>query len=140
VQREAEVRDAGVRDLACPPADAGVDWPSLYANYFGPGTAGHCGNHLCHDGPSAGGVPHGGWVCGATADSCYHGMLARVSKGRPAPLINLRDPPASLLIDPVRSPLAWFAPLGNMPFDNAVVDSCAARDVPRWLVPDGGHP
>ncbi len=134
--REAEEVDAGVDvPLVCDaPVPPEVTWSYLYATYFGPNTPGHCGNSGCHDPP----LGHGGWICGATADSCYHGMLNRTIRNKPQPLIDLQDPPASLLIAP-DSPLIWFDPKnGIMPQDNLVPNPCATRDIPRWLSPDGG--
>ena len=136
VQREGEVRDASVQaPVVCTePVPATVTWTFLYSKYFGPGSAGHCGNSKCHDAlPS-----NGNWVCGPTSHTCYEGMLARVVNGSPRPLLNLADPPSSVLISPAKSPLVWFNPVGNMPNDAMDPNPCASRDIPRWFDPDGG--
>ena len=140
-QHRAEIIDVDlpapeVPDAGCPAVEqVPATWASLYASYFGPQTPGHCGNVGCHDTLAEN---HGGWACGASAHECYQGMLARTVNGTARPLIDVHDPPASLLIDQVKSPLVWFSSIGNMPNDARHPNACAARDIPRWLTPDGG--
>jgi len=91
---------------ACMPANAAAPtYTELFARYFAPGTPGHCATAGCHADPA-----HTIWLCGATKDTCYAGM---VSQG----LIDPANPAASAIADPARSPLSWINPGGPMPFD-----------------------
>jgi hypothetical protein len=90
----------------CAPNPSAPTYAQLFTRYFAPGTPGHCATAGCHADPN-----HNIWLCGTTKDSCYRGM---VEQG----LINPANPLASLIIDPVNSPLRWFNPNGPMPFDN----------------------
>jgi len=50
-----------------------------------------------------------------------------------AGLIDANSPGASMIADPVRSPLAWVSPNGNMPFD-APTPFPAGRDaIVAWV-------
>jgi hypothetical protein len=107
-------------------ADAGLalpedptDWSYVYARYFGEGTPGHCGNAGCHD------EKRKGFSCGATKDSCYEGLVG-------AGLVDTKNPLASVLGDPKRSPLAWFGE-GLEPFDDPSPNAEAAQAITRWL-------
>jgi len=102
--------DAGAtREVVpCVPAATSVTAPpytELFDRYFAPGTPGHCATAGCHADPG-----HNEWLCGTTKDSCYRGMVQ-------IGLIEPDDLGHSMIADPVRSPLVWFAPGGNMPFD-----------------------
>lgn len=90
------------------PIDAGPPptYSFLYDHYFAAGTPGHCAKSGCHLGTPTVHV----WVCGATKEQCYAGMV----KVR---LIDPAHPSASLIIDPQNSPLSWFNPNGAMPQD-----------------------
>jgi hypothetical protein len=129
----AQIIDAGAAppDLVCTTVEPNPPtWSYLYATYFGEGTPGHCGASGCHELANVGGG--GKWVCGTSSDSCFQGMVQKK-------LINLTNPPASDIASPGRSPLVWFnVDTGNMPKDNQVPNSCAARDIPAWLASDGG--
>lgn len=96
-------------------AACGIDTPDppptyseLYARYFAPGTAGHCANDGCHNGPH-----YILWVCGDDKDTCYAGMASEN-----AGLINTVAPKLSLIANPANSPLSWINPNGEMPFDS----------------------
>ncbi|HEV8551565.1 MAG TPA: hypothetical protein VGQ57_21100 [Polyangiaceae bacterium] len=86
---------------------AAPTYHELFAEYFAPGTPGHCATARCHANPGA-----NDWLCGESAESCYAGMT-RVG------LIDLRDPRRSPIADPAHSPLAWMSPSGDMPLDAA---------------------
>jgi hypothetical protein len=98
-------RDAAV--VACtPPANStALTYTQLFAQYLAPGTPGHCATSGCHADPG-----HNVWLCGTTAASCYPGMVQ-------AGLVDPASPTASMIADPVHSPLAWVSASGNMPFD-----------------------
>jgi hypothetical protein len=123
--------DSGVADSGTDAAtdggktDAGADtWTSLYANYFGPNTPGHCGNSYCHrDSGSSGGKD---LVCGTTQAACYKGL---VSSG----LVSTTSPSTSSLGVPTTSPLSWYGHGGKMPDDNRMTNAAAAAAVTAWL-------
>jgi hypothetical protein len=109
-------------------------WDYIYARYLGPGTPGHCGNGSCH-----GGRAIGGFLAGATSDSCFLGLLA-------AGLIRYDCSLDSPIADPQNSPLTWFSPTGRMPADNQKPNAQAQMDITAWLSgsdvapTDGGSP
>ena len=117
---EHDAGDGGaVHDATANTADAHVPaptWTTLYNDFFGHGTPGHCGN--CH----AGFV--GGFKCGTTKGDCYAGLVA-------SGLVNPSAPATSRLGDPQSSPLSWFG--GGMPADQAVSNPAAAAAVTAWL-------
>lgn len=124
--------DAGAPDAAdaADAADAQADvhvqtptWSSLYAQFFGPGTPGHCGDSGCH--ASA----RGGFACGTTKASCYAGLVA-------SGLVDAQAPASSPLGDRDTSPLAWFG--GGMPADRPTPNPTAAAAVTAWLAA-GAH-
>jgi hypothetical protein len=88
-----------------PPPGTAPTYSELYTTYFAPGTEGHCANAGCH-----GGTNYTIWLCGATKDTCYTGMVG-------AGLISRANPTASVLADTRGSPLRWVNPAGNMPKD-----------------------
>ena len=88
-------------------ADPPPTYSELYTRYFAPGTPGHCAMAGCHGDPG-----HMIWLCGTTKDTCYAGMTSPEAR-----LINLATPTASLIRDPVNSPLSWFNRNGAMPYD-----------------------
>ncbi len=115
---DAQAPDAQAPDAQAPDAGPHPTWTALYNSYFGPNTAGHCGNSGCHSSARA------GFKCGPNKTTCYDGLVA---KG----LIDRTNPARSTLGDGSASPLAWFS--GNMPADNAVANAAAARAVSAWL-------
>jgi hypothetical protein len=88
-------------------AETPPTYSELYTRYFAPGTPGHCAMAGCHGDPM-----HNIWLCGTTKDTCYAGMTS-VDAG----LVNTLVPSASLIADPVNSPLSWVNPFGPMPMD-----------------------
>jgi hypothetical protein len=100
-------------------------WNYIYARYFGPGTAGHCGNSRCH-----GERAPGGFLAGSTSDSFFLGLLA-------AGLVRYDCSLNSLLVDPQNSPLVWFSPTARMPADNQLPNAQAQADITAWLA--GGN-
>jgi hypothetical protein len=109
------------------------DWPTVYADLFGPGSKGHC--FTCHtpDG-GAGGLRIGdsspqATYCAFTTEPTILGVL--VTPGSAAS--------GSVLGNPVLTPLSWYgppppaAPRGNMPWLDAHYDRCAAAEVTAWL-------
>ena len=96
-------------------------YQELFAQYFAPGTAGHCATAGCHADPG-----HNVWLC-TNAKTCYEGMLS-------IGLVDAVSPTDSDIADPQRSPLVWFNPAGgNMPLD-AQVDNAAGRAaVEAWI-------
>lgn len=101
---------------AAPSADAAVATPcvpiagaptytQLYNSYFARNTEGHCAKEACHGEPN-----FNIWMCGATKDSCYNGMVA-------AGIISKTDPKASKIADATSSPLRWFRSNAAMPAD-----------------------
>ena len=105
---DANANANGDAGPACvpPPGNTAPTYTQLFTRYFAPGTAGHCANDACHNGPN-----FNIWMCGLTKDSCYKGMSTM------AGLIDTRNPTASLIGDPRNSPLSWINPNGPMPFD-----------------------
>src|SRR5262249_29879922 len=101
----------GAPDQASPqPPDSGfgpaLTYTELFAQFFAPGTPGHCATAGCHADPG-----HNVWLCGTTKDSCYNGMVQ-------VGLVDPAHPPASMIVDPTLSPLTWIDPTGgNMPYD-----------------------
>jgi hypothetical protein len=77
----------------------------LYQSLFAVGKPGHCASATCH------GEPGNVWLCGGDAHTCYAGM---VSIG----LVDPAQPRRSAIIDSTQSPLSWFNPVGDMPFDS----------------------
>lgn len=120
----------GSPDNAPPPEpDLGpaLTYTELFAQYFAPGTPGHCATGGCHADPG-----HNVWLCGTTKDSCYTGM---VNVG----LVNPAKPQASMIADPTLSPLTWIDPTGgNMPYD-AMGKNPAGRDAIRAWVAAGAQ-
>lgn len=112
-----------------PDVDLGpaLTYTELFAQYFAPGTPGHCATAGCHADPG-----HNVWLCGTSKESCYAGM---VNVG----LINPAKPQASMIIDPTLSPLTWIDPAGgNMPLD-APGANAAGRDAIRAWVAAGAQ-
>ena len=107
-----------------PEGDLGpaLTYTELFAQFFAPGTPGHCATGGCHADPG-----HTVWLCGTTKDSCYNGM---VNVG----LVNPARPQASTIADPRLSPLTWINPTGgNMPYD-AMGPNPAGRDaIVAWV-------
>ena len=106
---DAATADAARPDATqpCIPPSPGTapTYTELYTSYFAPSTAGHCATDGCHAGDN-----YDVWLCGATPDSCYRGMLAEG-------LIDPANPAASRIADPRLSPLVWINPFGPMPRD-----------------------
>jgi hypothetical protein len=96
-----------------------TDFSFVYARYLAEGTPGHCGNEGCHRETLK------GFACGATKDACYEGLLR-------AGLVDLKNPMASAIGDPSRSPLAWFGE-GLEPQDDPRPNPDAAHAITRWL-------
>lgn len=112
-----------------PDVDLGpaLTYTELFAQYFAPGTPGHCATAGCHADPG-----HNVWLCGTSKDTCYTGM---VNVG----LINTAKPQASMIVDPTLSPLIWIDPAGgNMPLD-AAGPNAAGRDAIRAWVAAGAQ-
>ncbi|MBX3188360.1 MAG: PQQ-binding-like beta-propeller repeat protein [Labilithrix sp.] len=112
--------DAGAPDAPVTP-DAGPapTWTQLYAQYFGPGTPGHCsGTGGCHTNM------RGGFKCGTTKATCYQGMVD-------AGLIDTTNGAASSIGIVGQSPLAWLG--GGMPLDNDAPNPAAAAAVQSWV-------
>jgi hypothetical protein len=127
VGAEAFTQEDGDTDASKDPNQ----WAYVYLRYFGPGTAGHCGNAGCHD------QMRSGFHCGTTRDACYAGLI---DKG----LIDLAHTSDSILVNPAQTPLAWFGGAGSqavdgtpvpgkMPADQAVVNEEAAGAVLHWV-------
>jgi hypothetical protein len=105
-----------------PSAMPAPTYARLYADYLAPGTPGHCATSGCHADPA-----HNVWLC-ASPESCYDGMLDM-------DLIDAAHPERSSLVDPSRSPLVWFNPMGgSMPLDAQSADSEEAREaIAAWI-------
>ncbi len=120
----APASDAGTGTDAGSDADADASgpvptWSQLYAQYFGPGTPGHCsGTGGCHTNL------RGGFKCGTNKDQCYAGLVA-------AGLIDPAAPTQSKLAITGESPLAWFG--GGMPIDDPAPNPEAAAAVKAWV-------
>jgi hypothetical protein len=113
-------------DLASPPSPAdfgpALTYTQLFAQYFAPGTPGHCATAGCHADPG-----HNVWLCGTSKDTCYPGM---VSVG----LVNPTHPQQSMIADPTLSPLTWIDPAGgNMPFDAPGPNPAGADAIRAWV-------
>jgi hypothetical protein len=141
-----DVGDAGTIDGAPSCAPAGSDpidtsWKgsstSIYPTYFkgrSPSESlGHCaGCHL----PGGGGA--GKWVYASDDADTFYDALTRTPLGMTGPLLTLPpgDPKRSILGDPTRTPLAWFAPTSGlrlMPEGDLRCDAHAARAITAWL-------
>jgi hypothetical protein len=113
-------------DLALPPsppADFGpaLTYTQLFAQFFAPGTPGHCATAGCHADPG-----HNVWLCGTSKDTCYPGMVQ-------VGLINPTHPQQSTIGDPTLSPLIWIDPAGgNMPFDAPGPNPAGAGAIRAW--------
>jgi len=121
----------GATDLALPPlpGDSGpaLTYTELFAQFFAPGTPGHCATAGCHADPG-----HNVWLCGTSKDTCYPGMVK-------VGLIDPAHPQQSMIADPTLSPLTWIDPAGgNMPFD-APGPYPAGRDAIRAWVAAGAQ-
>ncbi len=114
---DAHLGDGGGVDAA-DAAPLSATWTAVYGAYFGAGTPGHCGNAGCHA------QTRGGFLCGATKDTCYQGLVT-------TSLISSKDPPTSPLVDPAASPLTWFG--GLMPTDRQGPNEAAAAAVKAWV-------
>jgi hypothetical protein len=122
------VTDGGVPDTG---TDAGTNtgtdastgpaptWTQLYAQFFGPGTPGHCsGTGGCHTNV------RGGFKCGTNKNDCFAGLVA-------AGLVDPANPSQSSIAIINESPLAWFG--GGMPIDNPAPNPAAAAAVKAWV-------
>ncbi|MBX3223655.1 MAG: PQQ-binding-like beta-propeller repeat protein [Labilithrix sp.] len=100
-------------------ASAAPTWTELYAQYFGPGTPGHCsGTGGCHTNL------RGGFKCGTNKNDCFAGLVA-------AGLVDPQNPTQSSLAAPGESPLVWLG--GSMPIDNPAPNPAAAAAVKAWV-------
>lgn len=110
--------------VPCVPATTGNRTPTyteLFETYFAPGKPGHCATAGCHADPG-----HDTWLCGDTKESCYRGMVQ-------VGLIDPDDLAHSMIADSVRSPLAWVAPSGNMPFDAPTPFPAGGDAIVSWV-------
>jgi hypothetical protein len=105
-----------------PPANSTAPtYTQLYAQYFAPGTPGHCATAHCHADPG-----HDTWLCGASKDSCYAGMVS-------VQLIDPIHPTRSMIGDPNISPLSWVSPSGDMPFDATMAFPAGRDAIVAWV-------
>ena len=107
-----------------PSDDAGPSptYTALFANFFAPGTAGHCATKGCHADPD-----HNVWLCGTTKTACYAGMVQ-------VGLIDPAHPQQSMIADPSRSPLVWVNSAGgNMPLDAQNPDPAGRDAITAWV-------
>ncbi|MFO0678876.1 MAG: hypothetical protein U0169_20275 [Polyangiaceae bacterium] len=95
-------------------------WTQIYDRYFGPGSLGHCGDANCHreEGDQ--------FKCGTTKDECYQGLVNK-------DLILVADPRRSRLVNRVRTPLAWYGTVGQMPKNEVRVNKTAADEIDAWV-------
>jgi hypothetical protein len=107
--------------MTCNPNATAPTYTELYNKYFAAGTPGHCATAECHADPK-----HESWLCGPTKDVCYNGMVQ-------INLINLSNPAASRIADPLSSPLNWFNPAGPMPADNPAPFPEGRDAIQRWV-------
>jgi hypothetical protein len=113
-----DTNDGGVAVDASGPAPT---WTQLYAQFFGPGTPGHCsGTGGCHT------TIRGGFRCGTTKAMCYQGLV-QAGLVTPGPTTGPQSPLGVV----GQSPLAWFG--GGMPLDNDAPNPQAAAAVKAWL-------
>jgi hypothetical protein len=67
------------------------------------------------------------WLCGATRDSCYAGMLD-------VGLIDAHEPTRSLIANPSRSPLTWINAAGGiMPLDAQGPNEAGRAAITAWV-------
>lgn len=122
---EGEEATADAKTPDAKQADSATDWKDVYSKLFAANTPGHCANAGCHE------KKKGGFLCGATAETCFNGLVA-------AGLLNLDDPKSSRLIDEEQSPLSWYGnttdEIGTMPLDKAIKNEEAADLVTRWVM------
>jgi hypothetical protein len=106
----------------------GHGWQDLYACYFGPTGIANCSlNSSCH---VAGGPI---WVCGATATSCYQGMIgSMVVSERTA-----GDPTSTLLYFSLRKADGTGGAMPQLPADLSFMTEDMAR-IDAWI--DAGAP
>jgi hypothetical protein len=116
-----------MNDADAPPALPGdfgpaLTYTELFAQFFAPGTPGHCATAGCHADPG-----HNVWLCGTSKDTCYAGM---VDVG----LVDPAHPRGSAIADPTLSPLTWIDPAGgNMPFDAPGANQAGANAIRAWV-------
>jgi hypothetical protein len=143
-----DVSDAGAADSGPSCRPAGTDpidtsWnvasTSIYPTYFkGSSTAdslGHCAG--CHLPGKSGAYK---WSYASDDAATFYDALTTITPAlMPAPLViapALGDPKLSILGDPARTPLTWYAPtsgLSQMPKDALGCDAHAARAITAWL-------
>jgi len=110
--------------------DAAVDkltWTFIYNTYIAKGaTAGHCGNVGCHA------TARGGFLCG-TQSNCY----VSITNSNPSvggKMVDPKNPSASVILDPVNSPVYWFSTsAGNMPEGALTPNAQAKADITAWI-------
>ncbi len=98
---------------------AAPTWSSIYAQYIGPETPGHCsGTGGCHT------SRRGGFMCGTTKADCFAGL---VQSGLVTPANGAQSP----LGVAGQSPLVWLG--GSMPLDSDAQNPAAAAAIQAWL-------
>jgi len=117
-----DVRGDGGGGAARPSDGGGAAAPTftqIYAQYFGPGTPGHCsGTGGCHT------QSRGGFKCGTSKAECYQGLVA-------SGLVTPASPTQSPIGVVGQSPLAWLG--GGMPIDDDSPNPAAAAAVQAWV-------
>lgn len=89
--------------VAEPEAGSGTTWTALYGDFFGPGGRTSCtANTSCHGTADESGAQISGFVCGATKDDCWSGMVNGIpadAGGFVAPIVTpgFTDPKATVL-------------------------------------------
>jgi hypothetical protein len=123
---------------AAPPA---ATWTTLYALYFGNPMTGGCGAFpgSCHQAAGDSGAkvpPSSGFVCGATQDACYQGMLNATP-----PLISttryVADPTTAPLYQAVYQGGLFGSASNNMPLTANFVFSPADMSLIATWMKDG---
>jgi hypothetical protein len=132
----------------CGPSDAGAGtciaapgqtppptWTDLYTTYFGPGGAGHCTS--CHAPPGDPVAMTHLKFSDASPDSVYTGLTTfPVPDYAMTPLVSTSMPAASILGDPLQTPLIAINPTGalpRMPPGGAGCDPALYRGIEEWL-------
>lgn len=105
----------GAVDAALPPSDGGpATWPVLYAQYFGPASAGSCGVMTgCHASLTDVGGHASNFVC-ADQDGCYASLTGASHLVRPQDVAN----PAAA---PLFRSLRQIGGMGRMPLNSTFI-------------------
>ena len=111
---DAGDHDAGSTDAGKDAGPTAPTWTTIYTDYFGAGSLGHCGDSGCHLASKS------GFKCGSDKTTCYNGLVKS----------GFVDGTSSTL-STSSSPLTWFGS-GNMP-PSGGSSAAAKADITAWV-------